>query len=117
MDFGYDLLANPQKIRCQTEIKPPNLNVGNNQNLIVDQIEDTIVESMPYIHSKIDNHTLREIIGISIRQYQNIEKVSKMKNFNYTPVLPKKIMTPHLEKPKVININPKNERLDLTKLH
>ena len=57
MDFGYDLLANPQKIRCQTEIKPPNLNVGNNQNLIVDQIEDTIVESMPYIHSKIDGPT------------------------------------------------------------
>lgn len=117
MDFGYDLLANPQKIRFQSSSKTPKLEIKNNPQLVIDQIEDEIVEAMPYIHSKIDNHILREIIGISIKQYQNIEKISKMKNMDYPSTIPKKIISPIVEKSKVININPKNDRLDLTKLH
>jgi len=119
MDFGYDLLVNPQKIKSNSNSIKPDISFGNDQSIIVDMIEDDIVESMPYIHSKIDNHILREIINISIRKYEKMKSLEKLKKqeFNTMPILPnKKIFQPRIEESKKINFTPRSNNFDLTKL-
>ena len=136
MDFGYDLLANPQKVKpygpsVDISHSPQSLDIEKNIELLgrpnrpdflLDMIEDEIVEHIPHIHTKIDNQTLREIIHISVQQYQKIEDRKKLdlnsKN-KYTPInIPKtNIIQPKIEKPKFININPKNMDFGLKKLH
>ena len=74
MDFGYDLLMNPQKMKPYVKKETLGLAQKNIEllgkesrpDLLIDMIEDDIVEHIPSIHTKIDNHTLREIIHISI---------------------------------------------------
>ena len=80
-------------------------------------IEDEIVEHIPHIHTKIDNQTLREIIH-SHQQYQKIEDRKKLDLIPKNKYLPKpNIIKPKIEKPKFININPKNMDFGLKKLH
>ena len=92
MDFGYDLLVNPQKVKPYVKTK----DIGKKKNiellgreekpdLVIDMIEDDIVENFPQIHTKIDNCTLREIIHISIQKYQKIEKCQKLEIPEYLP--------------------------------
>ena len=91
MDFGYDLLANPQKVKTYDPTvdftkSPQSLDIEKNiellgremkPDLIIDMIEDDIVDYIPHIHTKIDNQTLREIIHLSIKNYQKIENRKK----------------------------------------
>ena len=136
MNFGYDLLANPQKVKPYRNPKdiamlPDNVDIDKNiellgkesrPDLLIDIIEDDIVEHIPHIHTKIDNQTLREIIHLSVKNYQKIEnrkklditsKSSNMNNKIFTPTIKK----PKLEKPKFININHNNNDFGLKKIH
>ena len=131
MDFGYDLLANPQKVKPYgptVDIKnsPQSLDIEKNiellgrQNrpdLLIDMIEDDIVDHIPHIHTKIDNQTLREIIHLSIKNYQKIENRKKIESVPNIILPPKNIIKPKLEKPKFININHKSHDFGLKKLH
>lgn len=136
MDFGYDLLVNPQKVKPYVKTK----DIGKKQqniellgreekpDLVIDMIEDDIVEHFPQIHTKIDNSILREIIHLSIQKYKKIEKCQNLEIPEYLPFpkkhtekdyfLPKKIINkPPISPPKFININPSISSFDLTKLH
>tara|TARA_Y100000590_G_scaffold443537_1_gene573117 strand:+ start:1032 stop:1409 length:378 start_codon:yes stop_codon:yes gene_type:complete len=125
MDFGYDLLMNPQKMKPYVKKETLGLAQKNIEllgkesrpDLLIDMIEDDIVEHIPSIHTKIDNHTLREIIHISIQKYKKIETCQKLEISDYLPMPSKNIIKPKLSKPKLININPRNPELDITKLH
>lgn len=125
MDFGYDLLVNPHKIKPYVKkqdigVTQQNIELLGKEerpDLLIDMIEDDIVEHIPSIHTKIDNHTLREIIHLSIQKYKKIETCQKLEIPEYLPLPKKNILKPKLEKPKMININPRNQEFDLTKLH
>jgi hypothetical protein len=128
MDFGYDLLVNPNKMKPyqkKTDIGLPEKNIellGREQkpDLLLDMIEDDIVEKIPEIHTKIDNFMLREIIHLSIEKYKKIEKSNKFEIPDYLPFKPqlkRNIPKPFMEEPKSININPSNSNFDITKLH
>lgn len=124
MDFGYDLLMNPQKMKPYVKKETLGLAQKNIEllgkesrpDLLIDIIEDDIVEHIPSIHTKIDNHTLREIIHISIQKYKKIETCQKLEISDYLPMPSKNIIKPQVSKPKLININPRHSELDITKL-
>ena len=119
MDFGYDLLVNPQKIKSISHSLQPGISLDNDSSIIVNMIEDDIVVSMRYIHSKIDNHMLREIINISIQKYEKMKSLEKLKKqeYNTMSILPNKIiLPPRIEESKKINILPRSNNIDLTKL-
>lgn len=131
MDFGYDLLANPQKVKTygptmDVTKSPQSVDIEKNiellgremkPDLIIDMIEDDIVDYIPHIHTKIDNQTLREIIHLSIKNYQKIENRKKIDLVPTITLPPKNIIKPKLEKPKFININHKTHDFGLKKLH
>ena len=125
MDLGYDLLMNPHKMKPYVKkesigIAQKNIELLGKEerpDLLIDMIEDDIVEHIPSIHTKIDNHTLRDIIHISIQKYKKIETCQKLEIPDYLPMPSKTILKPKISKPKLININPINQDLDITKLH
>lgn len=136
MDFGYDLLVNPQKVKPygnpkDISLSPQSLDVDKNiellgrpsrPDLLIDMIEDNIVEHIPHIHTKIDNQILREIIHLSIENYHKIENRKKIENLPVASSMTQEkfiptIKKPKLEKPKLININPKSSDFDLRKLY
>ena len=103
MDFGYDLLANPQKVKpygpsVDISHSPQSLDIEKNIELLgrpnrpdflLDMIEDEIVNTYHIFIQKIDNQTLREIIHISVQQYQKIEDRKKLDlnpKTKYTPI-------------------------------
>ena len=111
MDFGYDLLANPQKVKTYGPTvdfikSPQSLDLEKNiellgremkPDLIIDMIEDEIVDQIPSIHTKIDNQILREIIHISIKNYQKIENRKKIDSAPNITFSPKNIIKPNEE--------------------
>ena len=94
MDFGFDLLVNPQKVKPYVKTKDigkkqQNIELLGKQqkpDLVIDMIEDDIVEQFPNMKKEF--------------------------------LFPKKnIPKPPLSPPKFININPSAPNFDLTKLH
>ena len=131
MDFGYDLLANPQKVKVyepNIDVKksPQSLDIEKNiellgreikPDLIIDMIEDEIVDYIPSIHTKIDNQILREIIHLSIKNYQKIQYKKKIDSSPNVKLPTRNIIKPKIEKPKLININHTSNNFGLKKLH